>query len=177
MQGGTPLFSRYRSSADGRPRRWCAGTRISPRSTWPPMPPTRKVTAQIRHNQRISAAQPDYKLSEVNEISGGQGQNRTADTRIFSPPNSVPSSTQEHLKQPTRHKRPLVRCSWVMVGHAGLGTKVETSARPQPGQLETFVEITQASGERSFDGCLRSAGTRLSNERARSDHRGDGLFL
>jgi len=34
--------------------------------------------------------------------SGGQAQNGTADTRIFSPRQSAPSSTQEHLKQPFR---------------------------------------------------------------------------
>ncbi len=59
--------------------------RTSLRNIWRSTPPTRKVTAQIRHNQRISAAQPDYRLSDVNEIYGGQGLNRTADTRIFSP--------------------------------------------------------------------------------------------
>ena len=92
-------FSRYRSSADGKRRRWCAATRISPRGTWPPMPPTQKVTARMRHNQRISAAQPDYKFSEVNEIHGGQGQNRTADTRI--------SQSAAHSNRTTAPKEPL----------------------------------------------------------------------
>ncbi len=32
-------------------------------------------TAQIRHNHRISAAQPDYKWSETKQIHGGQGWN------------------------------------------------------------------------------------------------------
>jgi len=53
--------SRYRSSRVGKPRRWCDATRISPQNIWRSMPPTRKVTTQIRHNHRISAAQPDCK--------------------------------------------------------------------------------------------------------------------
>ena len=62
--------------------------------------------------------------------SGGQGRNRTTDTRIFSPPLSEPRSTQEDLKQPIRHKRLLGRCSRVMLGDAGLETKVETGTHP-----------------------------------------------
>jgi hypothetical protein len=42
--------SRCRSSRVRRRRRWCAGTRISPRSIWRSTSATRKVTAQIRHN-------------------------------------------------------------------------------------------------------------------------------
>ena len=42
-------------------------------------------------------------------LNGGQGQNRTADTRIFSPHESAPRSTQEHLKQPFRGNLPLGR--------------------------------------------------------------------
>jgi hypothetical protein len=45
---------------------------------------TRKVTAQIRHKHRISTAHPFCELLENKEIDGGQGQNRTTDTRIFS---------------------------------------------------------------------------------------------
>ena len=45
-----------RSSPGGRPRRWCVVTRTSTQSIWWPMQATRKVTAQIRHNHRISAA-------------------------------------------------------------------------------------------------------------------------
>ena len=56
-----------------------------PRNIWRSMPATRKVTAQIRHKHRISTAQPDCKSLENNEIDGGQGRNRTTDTRIFSP--------------------------------------------------------------------------------------------
>src|SRR5262245_28545794 len=41
--------------------------------------------------------------------SDGQGQNRTADTRIFSPRQSAPRSTQEHLKQRFRGNLPLGR--------------------------------------------------------------------
>src|ERR1700751_4937304 len=51
--------------------------------------------------------------------NGGQGQNRTADTRILSPPKSAPRSTQEHPKQPISAKCSLGRCSWVTVGDAG----------------------------------------------------------
>jgi hypothetical protein len=77
--------SRYKSSQVGKPRRWCAVARTSPRNIWRCMPATRKVTAQIRHKHRISTAQPDCKWSKVKEIGGGQGRNRTTDTRIFSP--------------------------------------------------------------------------------------------
>jgi hypothetical protein len=82
----------YRSSRVGRSRRWCAATRTSPRNIWRCMPATRKVTAQIRHKHRISTAHPDCRSLENNEIDGGQGQNRTADTRIFSPLSLVPGA-------------------------------------------------------------------------------------
>ena len=42
--------------------------------------------------------------------NGGQGQNRTAATRIFSPRQSAPRSAQEHLSQPVARKRGLIRC-------------------------------------------------------------------
>jgi hypothetical protein len=58
--------------------------------------------------------------------NGGQGRNRTADTRIFSPRQSAPKSIQDHLKQPVVRKWPLGRFSWVLLGDAGLETKVET---------------------------------------------------
>src|SRR5215469_8825401 len=72
-------------------------------------------------------------LAGINtDRSGGQGRNRTPDTRIFSPRQSAPSSTQDHLKEPIRRKPPLVRCSWLPVGDAGLETKVETvTSEPQ----------------------------------------------
>jgi hypothetical protein len=34
--------------------------------------------------------------AKVAALNGGQGRNRTTDTRIFSPPNSAPSITQAH---------------------------------------------------------------------------------
>src|SRR5438874_7939722 len=40
---------------------------------------------QIRHKHRISTAQPDCIWLENKKIHGGQGRNRTTDTRIFSP--------------------------------------------------------------------------------------------
>ena len=66
-----------------------------------------KVTAHIRHHPRISAAQPDYKLSCPSllmgestyltgidtELIGGQGRNRTTDTRIFRRPGTQPEAT------------------------------------------------------------------------------------
>jgi hypothetical protein len=48
-------------------------------------------TAQ-QPNNRISAAQLDCnvcKCSEAKEICGGQGRNRTTDTRIFSPDSKI----------------------------------------------------------------------------------------
>src|SRR6516165_5583126 len=62
-------------------------------------------------------------------LIGGQGRNRTTDTRIFSPQESAPRNTQRHLKQPFRRNRPPVTCSWVTVGNARLETKVETDRR------------------------------------------------
>src|ERR1700747_1536283 len=71
-------------------------------------------------------------------FNGGQGQNRTADTRIFSPQESAPSRTQQHPKQPAARKWPLGRFSWVLLDDPGLGTKVETRvSRPSsPGNTE-----------------------------------------
>ena len=41
--------------------------------------------AQIWHNTRIAQTQAERKPSKNKEVSGGQGRNRTNDTRIFSP--------------------------------------------------------------------------------------------
>ena len=41
--------------------------------------------AQSWHNTRIAQTQAERKLSKNKEVSGGQGRNRTNDTRIFSP--------------------------------------------------------------------------------------------
>ena len=60
------------------------------------------------------------------DLNGGQGRNRTTDTRIFSPPKSAPSVTHRHLKQFSGLIRSLGECSWVLVDDAGLGTKLET---------------------------------------------------
>src|SRR5215470_13506900 len=65
------------------------------------------------------------------DLNGGQGRNRTTDTRIFSPLKPAPRNTQDHLKQPIGRKPPFVRCSWVTVSDAGLETKVETGFRPE----------------------------------------------
>jgi Phage integrase family len=58
VQNGTPLYL-LQELGVGRPKGWCAVTRIWLRNTSRHTRPTRKATAQLRHNHRISAAQPD----------------------------------------------------------------------------------------------------------------------
>ncbi len=45
---------------------------------------------------RVPGAQPDCNWLENKKVHGGQGRNRTTDTRIFSPPHFASSVTQEH---------------------------------------------------------------------------------
>jgi hypothetical protein len=61
LQGRIRSIRSNKRFVSGRPRRWCDVMRTSPRSIWRSTPPTRKVTAQIRHNRRTSAAQLDCK--------------------------------------------------------------------------------------------------------------------
>jgi hypothetical protein len=41
---------------------------------------------------------PSQEILVNQRFSGGQGRNRTTDTRVFSPPIFAPRNTQEHLK-------------------------------------------------------------------------------
>ena len=56
-------------------------------------------------------------------MDGGQGQNRTADTRIFSRSDTVTRNTQDPLSQQNSSKRPLPSIPRVAVTVSGSGTK------------------------------------------------------
>ena len=78
--------------------------------------------------------------------NGGQGRNRTTDTRIFSPQKSSPSSTEDHLNQPIRKIENLAKCSRALVGDAGLGTKVETKVHSADGLRNRAPALFLARG-------------------------------
>src|SRR5262249_11991799 len=76
----------FRSLGAGRHRPWSVDMRTSPRITWPPTP-ERSISrrAQIRHSNIQPENRRDCKSAKNKDGSGGQGRNRTTDTRIFSP--------------------------------------------------------------------------------------------
>jgi hypothetical protein len=74
-----------KSWAAGRLRRWCGAMRISPWGISPLTPTVRASWARIGHSVLVPKNSADRKFAKYREFYGGQGRNRTTDTRIFSP--------------------------------------------------------------------------------------------
>ena len=72
--------------------------------------------------------QPDATLLLLKRFAGGYSASQ----------GNAPSITHRHLRQPLSQIPRLGRCSWVMLGDAGLDTKVDTNVCPPSGPFDQY---------------------------------------